>query len=323
MDNLLGLSKIQHCYTFLADLENAFYIAMAELILGIIVLAGNNKSFNQLFYIIVAAGILSIVYSTARRLEINRYLKKRRKLLSAWALSHKAEFYQSLVQYLAATKDNNTVQTTLAHLSKKPDFRNFVIGPAWTYFDFSYSTVRETKDGEFKSGDVYYGVMKAKLPRVLPNVFFDSKTARKRQFRFVFSKRQIYHFEGDFNKYFVTYIPANYSIDSLSFVTPDVMQALIDASQYDAEIVSDELFLYGPIYDHAQQIKDMSAKILAIRDSLKVTTSAYHDDHLTADAGWHDISAQGSRLARSRFMIYVNAAVFILYLAFYLFSIWK
>ena len=156
--------------------------------------------------------------------------------------------------------------------------------------------------------------MKTQLARPMPNVFFDSKQARHRQFRFVFQHKQIHHLEGDFDKFFTTYFPENYEIDSMSFITPDVMQALKQAANYDVEIVGDSLFIYGPIYDLETELADMSTKLLAIKKSLAQTTANYHDDRLPEAVGWHQVSSQGSFLKRSKFWTYVNIGVIVVYI---------
>jgi len=184
---------------------------------------------------------------------------------------------------------------------------------AWEYAEITYATYRKIRDSEYESGRVYYSVMSVPLPRMLPNVFFDSLHARKRQFRFIFSAKQKHSLEGDFDKFFVTYFPSTYTIDSMSFITPDVMWAMRIAAMYDIEIVGNRLYLYGPLQDFEAGLEDMYNKIMAIRKTLLITTAAYRDDRLPQEVADERVTALGANLQRSQFlkiMAFVATMVF-------------
>jgi hypothetical protein len=184
---------------------------------------------------------------------------------------------------------------------RDPSVANVIGTDAWTYGDFTYHTYGKAKNGEYIRTRVYYGVMTTALPRELPHVFFDSIKARRRQFRFHFNNDQRHSLEGDFDKYFVTYFPDGYTIDSMSFISPDVMLKLRDARDYDIEIFGNRLFLYGPLYDPKTQIEDMSAKIAAIKKELLDNILTYRDDRLPYALGRKKVAIQGASLKISRF----------------------
>lgn len=61
-----------------------------------------------------------------------------------------------------------------------------------------------------------------------------------------FRKDQRLSLEGDFDRYFSLYCPADYERDALYLFTPDIMARFIDnAAALDVEIVDDWLFLYA------------------------------------------------------------------------------
>jgi hypothetical protein len=61
-----------------------------------------------------------------------------------------------------------------------------------------------------------------------------------------FDRDQRLSLEGDFDKYFSLYCPADYERDALYLFTPDIMARFIDnAAALDVEIVDDWLFLYA------------------------------------------------------------------------------
>jgi hypothetical protein len=138
--------------------------------------------------------------------------------------------------------------------------------------------------------------MSVKLPRKLPHVIFDSKKSRGRQFRFFIDADQKHSLEGNFDQYFTTYFPKLYRVDSLSFITPDVMHAMIAASEYDIEILDDQLFIYGSLDDPNQQIEAMALKIGAIKKELLDNILTYRDERLAFDDGRRTVSVEGRRL---------------------------
>ena len=61
-----------------------------------------------------------------------------------------------------------------------------------------------------------------------------------------FDADQLLGLEGDFDRHFSLYCPADYERDALYLFTPDIMARFIDnAAVLDVEIVDDWLFLYG------------------------------------------------------------------------------
>jgi hypothetical protein len=200
---------------------------------------------------------------------------------------------------------------------------NYIQAPDWEYSEFSYVVYRRTKHGEYPYETVYYGVMSIQLPRILPHVFFDSKHARGRQFRWVFTHDQKHSLEGDFDQYFTTYFPPDYTIDGLSFITPEVMWALRAAGDYDIEIIGDRLYLYAPIYDDENRIQDMADKLLTIKEKLLHNILTYRDQRLPGLEGKTMVAPMGMHLKKSQFLKRLAAVFTVLWLIFYLWVNWQ
>lgn len=200
------------------------------------------------------------------------------------------------------------------HNVREPAWTNFLKGEDWEYGEFSYKIYRKSRYGENHTETVYYSVMSTSLPRELPNMFFDSKKARGRQFRFEFDSSQLHELEGDFNQYFATYFPNWYTIDGLAIITPDVMQALKDAASYDIELVGNRIYLYGPVYAVQRQLPDMMAKIRPIRQQLLDNILTYRDERLPYQQGRQRVTPLGATLKRSKFWNYVAATVAAVYI---------
>ena len=240
-----------------------------------------------------------------------RAFDKRASELLAFAAANEAEYTP-----YAGRSGRDFALMSLADLGSQRDrnSRNQVSTKDWTYCDYSYAVYRKTKNGEYKAATVHYGVMTMKLPRSLPNVFFDSLSSRRRQFRFHFTRNQRHSLEGDFDRYFATYFPEEYTIDSLSFITPDVMLALRAAADYDIEIVGDRLFMYGPLDDPQSQIPDMVPKLAAIKQQLLDNILTYRDERLPFAEGRQRVHMLGANLKRSQLFKRLTLAGTVLYI---------
>lgn len=267
----------------------------------------------------IAIAASAVGYVAATIIVVNRQLNTRSKALESYAEAHTYGFNSiNTLQYLAelgAVDDLNGARNCTV--------KNMIAAPGWTYADFSYEIYHRTKHGEYKAATVYYGVMSVKLSRHLPNVFFDSIKARHRQFRFHFARHQRHSLEGDFDKYFVTYFPDDYTIDSMSFIAPDVMVALEAAADYDIEIFGDTLFLYGPLFDPETQIADMQAKIMAIQQKLADNITSYRDERIPFAEGRKRVAERALVLKGSSFWRIVGIVGTIAWIALYIASqIW-
>ena len=169
---------------------------------------------------------------------------------------------------------------------RKRMYRNFITTDDWQYAEVGFKARGTSGLARMRKQEIWYATMSIKLPRKLPNVIFDSTEHQKKQFRIVFDNKQLISLEGNFNKYFATYFGFGYTIDDLSFITPEVMLALIEASKYDIEIIHNRLLLFGALSsDPAAQITDMAAKLSVINDKLLHNILTYRDERVPYDKG--------------------------------------
>ena len=196
-------------------------------------------------------------------------------------------------------------------------FNNHLKTAEWEYIEPSYAVYHKTKNGEYKAATIYYAVMAVELPRLMPNVVFDAKNQRGRQFKTIFDEDQLHQLEGNFGKYFDAYFAKDYTIDSLSFITPDVMEALIEAEQYDVEIVGNKLFLYGRLWhDAPAQLQDMSQKIAHIKQELLDNILTYRDERIAYADGRNTVHASGLSLKRRKKIAWATVVAVIIYTIF-------
>lgn len=185
----------------------------------------------------------------------------------------------------------------LAHHGRR--YQNYLFGDDWEYVEVGFKTSGQRGLSRLKHRVVHYSVMRVTLPRKLPNVVFDSLEHQQRQFRMVFEGSQYIRLEGNFNKYFATYFGKGYTIDDLSFITPEVMEALLAARTYDIEIVHNSLLLFGQIQTDPQtQLQDMSQAIHTIRQKLLNNILTYRDERLPYDEGRRVVARAGMFLGK-------------------------
>ncbi len=182
----------------------------------------------------------------------------------------------------------------------RPTFTHSYVGQGWGYTDFSFRELSDNFKREIYTTNTYhFAVGVFDLPRALPNVFFDSKHTGSHEFQLLFCEDQRHQLEGDFNLHFDTYFTEDYTIDSLSFITPDVMLALRGASNYDIEIFSNKLYLINDLENMPAQLDDIEQKGRAIRDSLQRNIERYRDDRLPFKLGRKTVDISGLLLRRS------------------------
>lgn len=304
--------QIERRFTAIADLYYSLYALIA---LGIATTATGTQvgPWAIIPAAVLAGAILIALWS--RYVYLGHLLK--RHIQNLVALAEASGWEVGLPGTYAAEVGEAFGDMSLSLLGKHDEhFLTYVAAGTWQYADWCYSTYQQTKNGEYKSADVFYGAMAMPLSRIMPNVFFDSKTGRGRQFKAQFAPDQRHSLEGDFADYFDTYFAEGYTIDSLSFITPDVMEALKSAASYDIEIAKDHVLLYGPLYTDAALLNDMAAKLEAIRRQLEENITTYRDDRLPADMAATTVTPQGMFLRRKSSKWWTSLVVVVLYVAF-------
>lgn len=219
--------------------------------------------------------------------------RKRYMTISQLATEHGWRFVQDTTIRML---DGSSLYVLVRH---DWDYQNHIIGDGWEYAEISFMARSQTGFIHLKKRRVTYAVMHTTLPRKLPNVVFDSIDHQRKEFRIVFDRAQRIQLEGNFNKYFMTYFGIGYTIDDLSFITPEVMEALIDAREYNVEIVHDNLLLFSQTRsDPEAQILAMSGAIQNIQKKLHNNITVYRDDRVPPDQSMLIVARAGMFLKR-------------------------
>lgn len=255
-----------------------------------------NRRNLYLLIIILSVIIFCIVLSIWRYVYILQWFKKRTQVLIEYSSLHG----YSLLEVLGDQAFIHVPNTMLELGKRDKIFNNIVSNNIWTFGDYSYSVYKKTKSDEVKVYTVYYSVCYIQLPRKLPNVFFDAKKTKGREFKKRFDDSQRHSLEGNFDTYFDTYFPPHYTVDSLSFITPEVMQALIAAKNYDVEINNNKVYIYGSLQPMPDQLIAMTSAVQTIYTALLNNITTYRDERIAYEQGRQKVSIYGEELRKSR-----------------------
>lgn len=184
-----------------------------------------------------------------------------------------------------------------------------VTGQGWQYYELDVAVAEDDKYlGHFVKYHSYYSVLEVPLPRNLPNLFFDSLKNRALSMAYLADDNQRLAFEGNFDTFFAAYSPAGYEIDTLSFISPEVMQALITADAYDIEIYGNRLYLYSDLIP-VSKIDEMATLGLNIYDKLMNNIVTYSDGRLPKNQSRVNVAFAGKELKAYKRLLIMAAVV--------------
>jgi hypothetical protein len=278
---------IEKTYTLLGVIFRAFWVVIIALFVITALRVDDTELGNFAFDFIIGLFIV-LHYGPS--------------LYNRFRLRKRSEHLEQLAARIGAQKRpvaSMALSENLLELGRRDSrFSTVIQKDGWQYGDYSYAIYKKAKNGEYKAWTVHYSVVRVELPRELPNLLFDSPRTHSRQFKYLFDKSQVHSLEGNFDKYFTTYFPKYYSIDALSIITPEVMEVMINARDYDIEVSGDGLYLYRPLLS-THDIPQMIEKAMAVREKLMNNLVTYRDERLEMAKGRAATSKFGSRLRRN------------------------
>ena len=161
----------------------------------------------------------------------------------------------------------NYTQRLEVSLLEKADF--------WQIYDatfVSYSNPQHKNQPKYQSR-LRYSVCELQLRRAVPQLVFDSKNSGRHQFKTVYLDSQKLELDSNLDKVFDSYCHQQLQIEALSFITPEVIEALIATGGYDVEFVEDRLLCYRPSLAD-KYLPDLKQKALALHASVNDNLSA-------------------------------------------------
>jgi len=264
---LLGIDKVyerKYRGAYSADLFMA-----AVLGFFVYVLLKDNAS-QQVARIVTYGVVLVVVFVVVRKLAQTLYV--------SWLISRRdyknnpETSIDSVIRKSAISDELEGVDTArLIHEANN-----------WKLYDATFDFYRKTKHGSYKSRQAYYTIFEIKLATFVPHLIFDSLVGKRSQFKKIYLQAQRVSLEGNFDDYFEVYAPQSYHLDALSFITPEVMEAMIEVGEFDIEFQGDSLLVFAPLLP-ASQIKHFKQRCLRLHRHVNDNLMTYRDNRTAAE----------------------------------------
>jgi hypothetical protein len=280
MTTLRKLFFLQRIY-FRQTPVQIFYFYLLPVIAASVLWLHKDASWFWTFY--VAATVLAyfFVRTCLRSYIVYELVKNTPDKLALYTLN-------SQISYSAVSYELNNVDK----------LRLLGEGPSWKLYYAVFNFYQHSKYGDYLSKQAYYTVFEAQLIRNIPHLIFDSTSAKRRQFKNLYLQSQRLSLEGNFDDKFDTYSPQNYQIDTLSFITPEVMQAMLVLQQYDIELFDSKMLCYGPLLS-ASEFEAMKQACLTLAAELNDNLRNYRDDRLLGQDRKADVTPFARALLKS------------------------
>ncbi|MCA9348884.1 hypothetical protein KC878_01935 [Candidatus Saccharibacteria bacterium] len=198
-------------------------------------------------------------------------------------------------------------------------YTNIIGNGTFAIYDYAYST----GSGKNRTRH-YWRVASWQLSRPLPHLLFDAKKNNVWKFTNLpaaFDSSQKVSLEANFDDHFSLYSPENYNVDTLSFITPEIMDYLIrELDGFDIEIIDGQIFIYSGGTVKPNEFWQLYAKLYGLAKHLEDNIDSYRDQRVTqfASTGTDrvQIAQQGLRLKRSKLPAFIGVMTTFLYITF-------
>lgn len=253
-------------------LHRSAYILTLGLMASVYSATGSNTNSSSILLILaisVLAIFANLLIDALRNTSIKKIIKNRTEQL-------KQNFSKLTITTDIQDLTHTSIFQELASATSSVKVINVNSCDNWCAVDFSclieYGDYRNPRTDH----NLYYSVIVIDTGYELPTFIFDSKESLGRQMKFSFDINQKVALEGNFDKYFDVYHSAGYHIDLLNIITPDIMEKLIEAHDFDIEFYGTKIYLYSKIASHSKLLHMInSAQSIAV--SIKRNASAYSD----------------------------------------------
>ena len=215
--------------------------------------------------------------------------------LTVWKLANRRQYQGSLDDQSLDWLNKSAVGIELDGVDRAALIET---GDGWQLYDIVFDSYRRTKHGKYKSRENFYTVFEIRLRRPVPHLVFDSKTAKRRQFGRLYFKAQQLQFGPVFDRQFSSYAPKYYQVDALSFITPEVMEAMLAMPGRDFEFLADRLVSYAPLLA-ADQLDRFRVQSLNLHRQVNDNLATYRDDRLDRARGKQEVADFGQQLLKN------------------------
>ncbi len=270
LEKLFKNKKIYSSLTSKGLFAVLFYLFIALLILASLLDA-------QLIALIIAA--LIILFFTIRSILLTVYVKE---LIRARSYLHPVNL-----------DTNNAITQSAVALELKAFHQAQLIrqGGFWQLYDATFDIYWRRGNHRYKAQEAFYTVFEAKLNHMAPHVIFDSIIGKKKQFKKLYTKSQKIQLGAGFDEHFETHAPQHYAMDTLTFITPEVMEKAARIKDCDIELLQGSLLCYAPLLP-GEQLEPFMQKCLTLHKALNANLSSYRDSWLGKEQGVTEFGKQ-------------------------------
>lgn len=260
---------------------------------GNIFAIGLIMSFPVLFYGVFLFGFVHAI----KEIRILTYAKK---ILEArrWISTATPELVGDIIagsiidEGLIVSKENYKISRSVRLIDETIISSSFqpILGPNKEEISYAMYDVILNITRKDKVSTAYYTVLKVKLRQLVPHLIFDSKLAEGRQMKNTYLQSQKLDLNILLSEFFTVYSPRHHEIKTLSFITPEVIEAIIALKNYDIEFVDDSLVFYSSLLP-GEALADFRSKCLMMHSKVNDNLSLYTSEP--------DLSPLGQRLLKS------------------------
>ena len=225
-------------------------------------ITGRYESYNILSMIFIpiafTAASWHVFKKWAHAFYVDRLLKRRRWIAQAASHEVPADKIISLTSIVDAFAGTDKKQLEIKRhaflidetmIDGKPQPEPSNNRASYNLYDVVFAYPGWQPDRKYVMGDIvsHYTVFRSKLRRGVPYLVFESKLLRDRRLTSIYSGTQKLSLDINLDDSFATYSSEHYQIEHLSFITPEVIEAMFNLQECDIEFIDDNLFCYTPL----------------------------------------------------------------------------
>ena len=269
------------------------------LILLLIVIGANNWSWTSLL-VVIGSGLLNIVFAISIFLQ-GKVLAIFKSRQPYWVSIEPAQMQLETLNsspYAELHYGNDADDEVSARLlteGRLKDVKRVYQQDNWIVYDLIFEMRRHFRNGTYKSGESYYTVYEAKLPRPLPHLLLDSARGKHQQFKNIYASAQRLQLGQRLDPYFQAFAPAYYNIDALSIFSDELTDTVLHLKEYDIELLNNSLLVYAPLL-RQQEINAFIARCRGLEQGIQKRLESYKDSFRKRDAG---VTQMGAKLLRN------------------------
>ncbi len=285
LEKLFKNRKIYSSLTFTGLFVMLVYLFVAFtaliILIGVFFLKNISKPWlYNLAFIALLITVLIILFFAIRLILFTIYVKK---LIRGRSYLHPVNL----------DTDNKITRSAVAlelkeefHQAQLIEQENF-----WQLYDATFDIYWRGRYSRYKAQEAYYTVFEAKLNYMTPHAIFDSIIGKKKQFKKLYLKSQKIQLGAGFDEHFETYVPQHYAMDTLTFITPEVMEKAARIKDCDIELLQGSLLCYAPLLP-GEQLAPFMQKCLTLHKALNSNLSSYRDSWLGKEQGVTEFGKQ-------------------------------